>query len=139
VLYWLRQAGVVLVIGIAAWAFPNVRETPDKLLAMYEEFWPRSDGLLLAWRTELAGEDMLAEKVQAMLALLRANRVETFQFSQGIAADPDASLLQRLAEAAYPIRYRRDATDLLLLASEPLHPRCTEIGRKLEVVLARCP
>jgi hypothetical protein len=137
VLYWLRQAGILLVMAIAVVAFDNVRDTPARLRVVYKELW-RSDDVRKAWRTELAGEDMLSDKVQAMLALLRKNRVETFRYSAGIAANPDQSAVQRIAEAAYPIRLRDNAKDLLALAHEPLDPGCTEIDRKLEVVLARC-
>jgi hypothetical protein len=138
VLYWLRQAGVLLMIVIAAQAYTNLQETPAALRSMYRQLWPRWSEALLEWRTERAGETLLAAKVQSMLALLRDNESKTFRFSPGIAAEPDPSVVQRLAEGAYPIRYSQDAKDLLLLANEPVDPRCAIVARKLEVVLARC-
>lgn len=137
-LYRLRRAGVLLVIVIAVLAFSNVRRTPAALWSMYAAAWGRGAVVLQEWRTERAGEGALAAKVQAMLALLRDNRVETFRYSAGIASDPDPSVVQRIAEAAYPIRFGPDARDLLQLASEPLDPRCTELARNQEVLLARC-
>jgi hypothetical protein len=137
-LYWLRQAGILLVIWIAVLAFPNVRQTPAGLRVIYKEIWRHKQEVLTDWRTELAGEHALSERVQAMLAMLRRNGAESFRFSAGVAADPDESVLQRLAEAAYPIRLRTDANILLQLAREPLDPQCQEVDRKLEIVLARC-
>lgn len=136
--YRLRQAGVLLVVVIAALAFSNVRRTPAALWSMYKTAWAQGDDVLLEWRTERAGEDALTDKVRAMLALLRDNRVGTFRYSAGIANDTDSSVVQRIAEAAYPIRYGQSAKNLLQLASEPLDPRCVAVARKQEVLLARC-
>jgi hypothetical protein len=138
VLYWLRQAGVLLVTGVAVLAFSGVRETPARLLSMYGDLWQRGDAVRLEWRTEGAGEDLLAPRVRAMLALLRDNRVESFRYSAAIASDADASVVQRIAESAYPIRVKQDAKDLLLLSDESLAPHCKAVASKLEVVLARC-
>lgn len=137
-LYWLRQGGVLLVIVVAAVAFSNVRQTPERLWSLYAELWPQRAAVRQEWRTELAGEQMLAEKVHAMLSLLRENRVESFRYSAGIAADPDPSVVQRIAESAYPIRYRPDAKDVLQLATEPLDARCTAVASKPGVLLAHC-
>ncbi len=139
VLYWLRQAGVLLVIGVTVVAFSGVRQTPDKLWSMYEDFWPRRDALRVEWRTERAGEAVLVPKVRTMLALLRDNNVDAFRYSDAIAADTDSSLVQRIAESAYPIRVKQEAPFLLLLASETLDRRCVEMARQQEVVLALCP
>lgn len=139
VLYWLRQAGVLLVIGVTVIAFSGVRDTPDKLWSMYEDFWPRRAALWVEWRTERAGETVLVPKVRTMLALLRDNNVEAFRYSEAIAADTDTSMVQRIAESAYPIRLKQEAPFLLLLASEAMDPRCVEMARQQEVVLALCP
>ena len=137
-LFWLRQAGVLLVIGLAALAFSGVRETPARLWSMYGELWERGDAVRQEWRTERAGESLLSGQVQAMLALLRDNRVESFRYSNAIASDADTSLVQRIAESAYPIRLKQDAKDLLLLSTEALDARCKPVASRLEVVLAHC-
>lgn len=136
--FWWRQAGVVLVFGIAVFLFAGVRETPDKLLTMAQDFWPRRDALRREWRAERAGEVVLPLKVQAMLALLRENQVRSFRYSQRIANDADTSVVQRIAESAYPIRLSQQAQHLLALAGEPLEPSCKPIAQRQEVVLASC-
>jgi hypothetical protein len=138
VLYWLRQAGVVLVIGLAVAAFGNVRATPGQLSSLYEDWWPHRAALQREWRSEHAGETVLPARVQAMLALLRDNRVESFRYSDAIAHDADTSVVQRIAESAYPIRVRREAQSLLLLPTDALDPRCRVVARRQEVVLAHC-
>lgn len=137
-LFWLRQAGVGLVIGLTVLAFSGVQETPSRLWSMYGEFWERAGALRQQWRTERAGEGQLSGRVHEMLALLRDNSVESFRYSRAIASDADASVVQRIAESAYPIRVKQDAADLLVLANEVLDPRCKPVARRLEVVLAHC-
>lgn len=137
-LFWLRQAGVLLVIGLAVLAFSGVRKTPAHLWSMYGELWERGDAVRQEWRTERAGEGLLSGRVQAMLALLRDNRVESFRYSNAIASDADASVVQRIAESAYPIHLKQEAKDLLLLATEALDPHCKPVASRLEVVLAHC-
>ena len=137
-LFWLRQAGVMLVIGLSVLTFSGVQETLPHLWSMYGDLWERGDSVRQEWRTERAGEGLLSGRVQAMLALLRDNSVESFRYSNAIASDADASVVQRIAESAYPIRLKQDAKDLLLLASEALDPRCKPVASRLEVVLAHC-
>lgn len=137
-LYWLRQLGVVLVLGMTIHLFPTVLVTPETLSAFYSEWWPRSDALRQEWRTERAGEGVLPAKVQAMLALLRENRAQSFRYSDGIARDADTSVVQRLAESTYPIQWSAQAPHLLLLATEQVPPRCAALATRQEVVLANC-
>lgn len=137
-LFWLRQAGVLLVFGLMVFAFSGVRQTPYKLLSMYQDFWARGDTLRREWRTERSGESSLPE-VRTMLALLRDNQVAWFRYSDGIARHADVSVALRLAEGAYPIRVGLDAHHLLLLAGEALDPRCRVVANRQEVVLAFCP
>ena len=137
-LYWLRQLGVVLVLGMTTHLFPTVLVTPETLSTFYLEWWPRRNALRQEWRTERAGEGVLPAKVQAMLALLRDHRAQSFRFSDGIARDADTSVVQRLAESTYPIRWNAQAPHLLLLASEPVPSRCTIVATRQEVVLANC-
>ena len=71
VLYWLRQVGVLLILGLTIHLFPTLLATPETLSDFYTDLWPRSETLRREWRTERAGETVLPGKVQAMLALLR--------------------------------------------------------------------
>jgi hypothetical protein len=76
--------------------------------------------------------------VQAMLALLRDQRVGSYRYSDAIANDADSSVVQRIAEAAYPIRLNPQAQHLLALSGEPMDPRCKIIASTQEVILASC-
>lgn len=136
--YWFRQVGLVLVFIFTIHLFPGIRHTPERLSGFYERQWPRRDALLLEWRTEHAGETVLAPTVQTMIALLRENQVTAFRYSDAVARDPDASVKQRLAEAPYPIRLEADAKHLLMLASEGFG-NCEPVAARQEVILARCP
>jgi hypothetical protein len=138
-LFWLRQAGVLLVIGLAVRLFPTIEATTVALEDFYQDFWARRASLRQEWRTERTGETILAPKVQAMLQLLRDNQVRSFRYSDAIARDADTSLTQRLAESAYPIRVDLEARYQLLTAGESVDVQCTAVARKQEVVLARCP
>lgn len=136
--FWMRQARLMLVILLVLLAFPGVLKTPAKLTSMYKDFWARRDWLWHEWQTELAGEAVLAPKVQMMLALLRDNQLQSFRYSDAIANDEDTSMAQRIAESAFPIRLMQDSPNLLVLTSESLDPRCRIVARENEVALASC-
>ncbi|GAC1605608.1 MAG: hypothetical protein NVS3B2_12200 [Ramlibacter sp.] len=138
VLDWLRRAGVLLVVMLTAVLFTGVRDTPAQLVSFYQTFWPRRDAALQDWRTERAGEAGLSARVQAMLALLRENRVQSFGYSAAIASDADSSVVQRLAESAYPIRVIPGSLHLLALSGELQDTRCRVLATRQEVVLALC-
>jgi hypothetical protein len=138
VLYWLRRAGILLVFVLTAMLFTGIRATPVQLASFYQGFWPRRQAALQDWRTEHAGEAGLSARVQAMLALLRENGVQSFRYSGAIASDADSSMVQRIAEAAYPIRVAAGAPNLLTLSGEALDSRCRVLATRQEVVLATC-
>lgn len=137
-LFWARQVVVVMVLGLSVHLFPGLSSTPKALSEFYEKQWPRREVLLQEWRTGRAGETVLPPKVQAMLALLRENRVESYRYSDTIAQDPDTSVVQRIAEGAYPIRWSANARHVLLSSSEPLVAMCKAVASRQEVVLAHC-
>lgn len=138
-LYWLRQVGVLLILGLTIHLFPTLLSTPETLSDFYTDLWPRSETLRREWRTERAGETVLPGKVQTMLALLREQRAATFRYSDAIAHDPNTSIVQRIAEGAYPIRWSASAQHFLSLAHEAVDARCTRLASRDEVVLAYCP
>jgi hypothetical protein len=138
VLYWLRRAGILLVFVLTAALFTGVHRTPVKLVSFYQAFWPLREAALRDWRTEHAGEAGLPARVQAMLALLRENGVQSFRLSGAIASDADSSVVQRIAESAYPIRVIAGAPHLLALSGEALDSRCRVLATRQEVVLATC-
>ena len=134
-----RLCRLVLLALLVIVAFPGILKTPVKLVSMYQGFWLRREQLRLDWRTERAGEDVLSPKVRTMLALLRDNHVQSFRYSEAIANDVDTSVVQRIAESAYPIRLRQEGPHFLLLVSEILDSRCKTVARESGVVLAHCP
>jgi hypothetical protein len=138
VLYWLRRAGILLVFVLTAVLFTGVQGTPAQLVSFYQAFWPRREAALQDWRTEHAGEAGLSARVQAMLALLRENRVQAFRYSSAVASDADSSVVQRITEGAYPIRVLAGASHMLALAGEALGTRCRLLATRQEVVLAIC-
>ena len=70
-LSWLRQVGVLLILGLTIHLFPALLATPETLPDFYTDLWPRSKTLRREWRIERAGETVLPGKIQATLALLR--------------------------------------------------------------------
>lgn len=136
--FWLRHAGVLLVLLGAVALFPGVSDTPSQLFAIAERLWPQADTVRQAWRAPYAGETSLSPRVHSMLRLLRQQRIDSFRYSAALAAGADASLPQRIAESAFPIRIHADARHLLLLAGEVLDPRCTVTATDQELVLATC-
>jgi hypothetical protein len=139
VVYFVRQACVLLVLGVTVYVFPAVSATPRMLWSSYVALVNQGESLRSQWRAERAGENVLPAKVKVMLALLRDNHVETFRYSDGIARDPEESTVQRLSEGAYPIRLASDAHHLLLLPKEVLEPPCRAVSYTQEAVLAYCP
>lgn len=138
-MFLLRQAGILLVMALTVIAFTGVKETPGKLRALYRDFWSHRATLQQDWKTALSGEEVLAPKVRTALALLRDQHVESFRYSPAVAHEPDASVIQRIAESAYPIRLTPTARHVLALAGEPLDPGCKVLASQQEVVLASCP
>jgi hypothetical protein len=137
--FWLRKVGILLVMALTLIAFAGVQETPGRLRALYRDFWSHRATLQQDWKTARSGEEVLAPKVRTMLALLREQRVESFRYSRAIAHEPDASVIQRIAESAYPIRLTPTARHLLALSGEPLDPGCKVLASQQEVVIAACP
>src|SRR5450759_5121144 len=129
-LYWLRKVGVLVIVALTTLVFPAVTTTPHLLFEFYEKLLPNRSAISNDWRTARGGEAVLPQKVRAMIALLRDNQVTEFRYSDAIARDPDASLTQRLAEGAYPIRLSSGARHSLLFASEAVGDDCLALDSR---------
>ncbi len=132
----LIKAGIVAALAacLILLAGSGVKE----LYRFYGGKVPPAHPPLSEWNLPRAGEWVLPARVQAMLALLRDNRVQEFRFSDAIARDPDDSVPQRLAEGAYPIRVNAEARHRLLNRGEALPPGCRVVAGNQGVVLADC-
>ena len=137
--YWQRKAGVLATLALTAIFFPAVISTPHRLFEFYENLFAEGRGVSKDWGTGRAGETVLPQKVQTMLALLRNHQITEFRYSDAIARDPDDSVPQRLAEGAYPILISTRARHWLLSASEAVSPGCLVLAAREGVVLAHCP
>jgi hypothetical protein len=138
-LYWLRKGAVLVILGLTTVVFPAVTGTSQLLFEFYGKLLPNRSAISHDWRSEHGGEAVLAQKVRGMIALLRDNEVTEFYYTDAIARDPDASVTQRLAEGAYPIRLSKGARHWLLSASEGFAPDCVALASREGIVLARCP
>ena len=138
-LYWLRKAGVLIVIALTITAFPAIRTTPQLLFAFYEKLLPNRSAIFNESRVAHGGEAVLPQRVRAMIALLRDNQVTAFRYSDAIAPPSDDTTKQRLAEGAYPIRINVEANYLLLSASEVVAHSCAVVASREGIVLVRCP
>ena len=133
----LKRVGIAVVLAGCLW--PGVGNAVWELLdPFYRGQTPGPVPLLQEWGAPQGGEWVLPAKVRTMLALLRENHVQEFRYSQTIERDPDESVVQRLAEGAYPIRIMKRARHLLLLSQESLPVGCGVIATRQEVVLADC-
>lgn len=85
-----------------------------------------------------AGEYVLPDRVQEMVAILRGpgRGVKRYQLSDAIAAN--GWVLQQMVASAWPRKLERDAKARFILNEEPVPPGCSVMDRQREVSLVYC-
>jgi hypothetical protein len=119
---------------------PFVRSVATTILEL-NRTTVRMLGRFAAFQADIAtpqsGEFVLPNRVQDMLAMLRAHGVKRYQLSPAIAAD--AWDLQQIVVSSWPRKLEPDANARFLLNHEPLTPGCVLVDRRREVSLVYCP
>jgi len=87
--------------------------------------------------TPHAGEEVLPDRVLAMVAMLDAAHVRQYQLSAAIAAD--AWVFQQMVATAWPRTLEPTAHDRFVLETDSVPPRCRRVDHNKDVWLVACP
>lgn len=135
----VKNATVIFIVLLSVLMFPVTFETFLNLHRFGWHFFADNEyrkKTIQELSQARSGEYVLPVEVQTMIELLRANKVDSFRFSRGIATNDENK--QRLVEGAYPIKVSPLAHYILLLDQEPLPAGCHSIMSKGGFTLAYC-
>jgi len=130
---------ILLIAVLSIFLFPQTVRT---VMYLNMTWWTeiQKNGLVSLsseFVTARSGEYVLPPPVQAILAMLRAQNVNTYRYSQRIRQDEE--IRQRLIEGAYPILFSENAPFLVHFADEPIAKTCQPVTSMRGAALAYCP
>jgi hypothetical protein len=127
---------VVSVLAISLLATP-VLPTWIYLVQSYLSLFSHFDRTLAVVLEPGAGQEVLPDEVQQMLALMRAHHIGNYRLSPQLSED--TLIYQRTIEASWPVRMQLDSAYLFSrLAESVSDPDCAQIDQRRNVVLDYC-